>query len=77
MAITILTGVIIIIIIIAKTLAAVGARHSSKCFSYTVCIILIITLLTTLSLPHESRTCVLQKELLLKIKMPVEQCGSH
>lgn len=65
MAITILTGAIIVIII-ANTLEAICAGHSSKCFSYTeIHLILTRTLLTILSLPHKSHTYVLQKELLL------------
>lgn len=65
MAVTILTGAIIVIII-ANTLETICARHSSKCFSYReVHLILTRTLLTILPLPHKARTYVLQKELLL------------
>lgn len=60
---------------ITNTLDVMCARHSSRCFSYTeVHLILTITLLATLPLPLKLHVCALQKELLLKIRIPIEYC---
>lgn len=71
MAITILTGAIIVIII-ANTLEAICAGHSSKCFSYTeIHLILTRTLLTILSLPPSHIHMYFRKSFYL-IKIPTE-----